>query len=299
MHEWLGIGSIARQTGLTPDTLRNWERRYGFPWPDRSAGGTRHYSPETLDQLLAVSRLIDQGERPGRAISQLQSARQDHRPGEAESAPDRDTGTALDARWIHEPKTFAAALDQALTTQDPATFIEQTAAPLMIEIGQAWARGEIDIYAEHGLSVLMNERVRQARARIPQPGAQSLRVLLITPPGEQHLLGPAMAACLIETAGARCLECGTGLPAPEAAKARVDWAADVIAVSASCAGSIRVLEAFLAQLRNLNPGVPLWLGGQGAIRLHRLPPGCVHLDTLEDIRRALQSASTDSHSLRP
>ncbi|MES1207962.1 MAG: MerR family DNA-binding transcriptional regulator, partial [Pseudomonadota bacterium] len=39
--EGLGIGAVAHMTGVDEHTLRIWERRYGFPKPERSSGGTR------------------------------------------------------------------------------------------------------------------------------------------------------------------------------------------------------------------------------------------------------------------
>jgi DNA-binding transcriptional MerR regulator len=30
---------VVQETGLRPDTLRAWERRYGLPQPDRRGGG--------------------------------------------------------------------------------------------------------------------------------------------------------------------------------------------------------------------------------------------------------------------
>ncbi|MCA9937221.1 MAG: MerR family DNA-binding transcriptional regulator, partial [Anaerolineales bacterium] len=35
---------VVQETGLKPDTLRAWERRYGVPSPERTAGGHRLYS---------------------------------------------------------------------------------------------------------------------------------------------------------------------------------------------------------------------------------------------------------------
>ena len=47
----IGIGAIAQEIGLTKDTLRVWERRYGFPQPMRSPGGERLYPQEQVTKL--------------------------------------------------------------------------------------------------------------------------------------------------------------------------------------------------------------------------------------------------------
>jgi len=61
--------------GISPNTLRSWERRYGFPCPTRSAGGHRQYAlgeiealrltlAETHNVSSAVSLARDRGEGP-------------------------------------------------------------------------------------------------------------------------------------------------------------------------------------------------------------------------------------------
>ena len=66
----LGIAAVERDTGLGKDTLRVWERRYGFPQPLRDACGERVYPAEQVDQLRLIKRLIDQGRRPGALLRQ-------------------------------------------------------------------------------------------------------------------------------------------------------------------------------------------------------------------------------------
>ena len=50
------LKAVLQETGLIADTLRAWERRYGLPTPNRSAGGHRLYSQydiETIKWLIA------------------------------------------------------------------------------------------------------------------------------------------------------------------------------------------------------------------------------------------------------
>ena len=62
------IAPVERETGLPKDTLRVWERRYGFPQPDRDASGDRLYPEAQVAQLRVVKRLMDRGLRPGRLL---------------------------------------------------------------------------------------------------------------------------------------------------------------------------------------------------------------------------------------
>ena len=49
------ISEVARATGLTEVNLRAWERRYGFPTPERVASGHRRYSSGDIDRILRVT----------------------------------------------------------------------------------------------------------------------------------------------------------------------------------------------------------------------------------------------------
>src|ERR1700758_2508741 len=63
-----GIAAVERETGLSKDTLRVWERRYGFPRPLRDAHGERSYPADQVMRLRMIRRLMDQGLRPGAIV---------------------------------------------------------------------------------------------------------------------------------------------------------------------------------------------------------------------------------------
>ena len=63
------IAAVERDTGLSKDVLRMWERRYGFPTPDRDANGERSYPAEQVEHLRLIKRLLDQGHRPGKLLA--------------------------------------------------------------------------------------------------------------------------------------------------------------------------------------------------------------------------------------
>src|SRR4051795_4308316 len=68
----LNISAVERETGLSKDVLRMWERRYGFPKPARDENGERQYSAAEVTKLRAIKRLMDVGTRPGKIIHKLQ-----------------------------------------------------------------------------------------------------------------------------------------------------------------------------------------------------------------------------------
>jgi DICT domain-containing protein len=48
------IGDVVQATGLTEAALRAWERRYGFPQPQREPSGHRRYAAEEVERILRV-----------------------------------------------------------------------------------------------------------------------------------------------------------------------------------------------------------------------------------------------------
>src|SRR6188768_4127647 len=62
--------AAAEVLGVSPNTLRSWERRYGFPKPSRTAGNHRHY------ELLELQTLRDALAQTGNISSAVELARQ-------------------------------------------------------------------------------------------------------------------------------------------------------------------------------------------------------------------------------
>ncbi len=67
----LGIGELARRTGLTQQVIRAWESRFDFPIPARTDGGRRLYSPDDVDRLQRVVALKESGVRLAQAVARI------------------------------------------------------------------------------------------------------------------------------------------------------------------------------------------------------------------------------------
>ena len=75
----LGIGELARRTGLTPQLIRAWETRFGFPEPVRTSSGRRRYDPRDVDRIGRVLSLKESGSRLAQAIARVQEEPADAR----------------------------------------------------------------------------------------------------------------------------------------------------------------------------------------------------------------------------
>src|SRR3954468_20027122 len=67
----LSIAAVERETGLSKDTLRVWERRYKFPSPSRDKLGERTYPPDQVEKLRLIKKLMDHGHRPSKLVGEI------------------------------------------------------------------------------------------------------------------------------------------------------------------------------------------------------------------------------------
>ena len=264
------IAAVERDTGLSKDVLRMWERRYGFPIPDRDANGERVYSADQVERLRLIKRLMDMGHRPGKLIAtpfEELAALAPRRAAPTRSMPAKqhaelDELVALIRR--HDGGSYVQAMQQRLARQGLQRFVQDTVAPLAHRIGEAWEQGRVEVFEEHLFTELTKRLLRQAIATLPA-GARRPRILLTTLPGEQHVLGLLMAETLFALEGAECIPLGTQTPLLEIGRAAIAHQADVVALSFSIAFPPRQIPALLLQLRmGLHAGIELWAGGRAS-----------------------------------
>jgi MerR family transcriptional regulator, light-induced transcriptional regulator len=285
------IAAVERDTGLSKDVLRMWERRYGFPTPERDGNGDRLYSAEQVERLRLIKRLMDQGHRPGKLIAtpyeelaMLAPRRMAANPvAPEEQNPELDELIELVRR--DDGSAYLQAMQQRLARQGLQRFVQDTVSPLAHRVGEAWEQGSVEVFEEHLFTELTKRLLRQAIGALP--AGTRPRILLTTLPGEQHLLGLLMAETLFALEGAECIPLGTQTPLQEIGGAATAHQVDVVALSFSAAFPQRQIPALLQQLRmGLQRGIELWVGGNGVLRLAETD-GVVPMPTLGDALVAL------------
>ena len=286
------ITAVERDTGLSKDVLRMWERRYGFPLPDRDSNGERSYSSQQVERLRLIKRLMDLGHRPGKLIatpveelSALVSRRSKTRSDEAHT-DSNELGELLALIKQHDSNAYQQAMQQRLARQGLQRFVQDTVAPLTHQVGEAWENGSVEVFEEHLFTELTKRLLRQAIAGLPS-GQRNPRILLTSVPGEAHVLGLLMAEALFALEGAECIPLGTQMPLLEISHAASAHRANIVALSFSLAFPQRQIPGLLQQLRMvLPPEVELWVGGRGVQRLAKIE-GVQLLTSLDNAVAAL------------
>lgn len=302
------IATIERETGLSKDVLRIWERRYGFPVPDRDAHGERLYPAQQLERLRLIKRLMDQGHRPGKLMAASNDALAQlalQRPVlcTTTNAPCLDHNSELTELLgpirQHDIAGYQHAMQQRLARQGLLHFVQYTVAPLAEQVGEAWASGQLAIFEEHLFTELTQRLLRQAIANLPRPSSHP-RIVLTTVPEEQHALGLLMVESLLALEGATCIPLGTQTPLAEISRAALAHQANIVALSFSSAYPKRQLTQTLQTLRHLlPPTVELWVGGNGVAKQRSNPDYWVLPGLEEPLHRLMQWRAESPSRLAP
>lgn len=294
----LSIAAVERDTGLSKDTLRVWERRYGFPVPERDALGERSYPFDQVERLRTIKRLLDAGHRPGRVVpmpaedlASLVAAlgnpasRRDALP---RASPPADLAQLLTQVRQNDPEGLRRALSRTLSRVGLGRFVLDVIAPLNGEVGEAWMQGRLEVFQEHLYTESVQVVLRDALHHLPPAGVGRPRVLLATVTGEPHGLGLLMAEAVLSLEGCRCVSLGVQTPVWDIVRAAEALEAQIVALSyTGCTGPNQVIDGLVELRSKLRPDVDVWVGGSAPVLQRRSIEGVQALPTLDQASDAL------------
>jgi DNA-binding transcriptional MerR regulator len=278
------IGVVERDTGIGRDTLRVWERRYGFPEPVRNDKGERMYSAQQLRHLQRIRRLLDQGLRPGKLLPLDEEKLDDLEArliAEIPNEPGADVQAVIAAIHCADVEKVNVLFRQQLEQHGMQKFILGLVIPLLATVGQLWASGQLQIFQEHFLSEQLIRFLNAEIAKLQKNTAKP-RVLLATLPGEEHTLGLLMVAAILSSHGITAINLGSEVPMEQIGAAVKQFRADIVGITFSGAYQYRNIRPHLIELRQLIPDdVEVWTGGEGVHRLRKLPQGVTKIKSLD------------------
>ncbi len=293
----INIAAVERDTGISKDTLRVWERRYGFPQPARDDYDERSYPLDQVEKLRLIKRLMDAGHRPGKIVHLPLDDLQRLSEGLA-SAPERistdgdvqDLRVYLDLIKGHQVEELRRSLSQALLRHGLGRFVVDVVAPLNIQVGDAWLRGYLEIFEEHLYTESIQVVLRNAINTLPKPQNDTgPKVLLTTFPQEPHGLGLLMVEAMFALEGCRCVSLGTQTPIYDIVLAAESQKADIVALSfTACVNTNQVIDG-LSELRaKLPQRTHVWVGGTSPVLYRKPIAGVTAVPELVQIRDSLE-----------
>ena len=263
--------AVARETEVPADTFRAWERRYGIPRPQRTAGGHRLYS----ERDIAIIRWLRDRTAEGMNISQavmllnnsLAEAPEEPRPAPAPVA-------------AYEPRAISRVVDDftsALVSFDASRserilaeafglypvehVLLQIVQPTMVEIGERWHRGEINVAAEHFASQFVRRKL-SSMVNMFDSAAGRGRVIVACAPLELHDLGARFVALFLVRKGWHVIYLGPQVPLPDLLETIRTTRADLVCLSASMPETAVELAEVAEAIRTGFPHVQVGYGGR-------------------------------------
>jgi DNA-binding transcriptional MerR regulator/methylmalonyl-CoA mutase cobalamin-binding subunit len=288
----LPIHAVERETGVSKELLRMWERRYGFPAPARDAQGDRIYPPEQVTKLRLLRRLLDHGFRPGKIIemptAELEKLLRARYSKSLESAPEleRELIGMLRNGDAHQVREY---LSHQMVRMGLQAFILEFLQYANTIVGDAWMRGIIEVHEEHLYTEQVQSLIRTAITGL-RTAAAAPRVMLTTPPGENHTLGILMTEAMLRLDSIDAVCFGAVMPVRDIVQAAQKHRMDIVALSFSASyPSSRAID-FLEELRFRLPlSMAIWAGGGALQSGKRMVDGVEQFQDLGSIRKGVES----------
>jgi methanogenic corrinoid protein MtbC1 len=269
------LKAVVQQTGLKPDTLRAWERRYGLPSPVRSGGRHRLYTQRDIEVLrwlmarqhegLSISLAVDlwrQIEAGGRDPL-LAAAPFPPLPGSiAEAQPVGDMLDHLRQEWLaaclaYDEQRAEQAMMQAFALYRPETVCLELLQRALRDVGDLWQQGTATVQQEHFASELAIRQLESLLMAVP-PATRPGQILAACPPQEYHVFGLLLLTLLLRRRGWAVVYLGADVPVEQLEATVAAVRPDLVVLAAQRLPSAATL---LETARVLQGRVPVGYGG--------------------------------------
>jgi MerR family transcriptional regulator, light-induced transcriptional regulator len=289
------IRAVERMTSVPAPTLRSWERRYGFPAPARTATARRLYSDEDVRAIRWVREQTERGLSVAQAIEWAQAGGHNEGLAPTGAAPAPAAEDAVPAATLVQALVDGvthydeAAVERAMTTafaHYPSDYVLlDIITPALVEVGEAWARGDLPVAAEHFFSSLVRRRLMGLLAAQPAITPRA-SIALACLPNEQHELGLLMLALFLRWGGIVVLYLGADVPVEDLGRLAASGRVDALCLSGGREAEWDALRSLVGQVRAAGNQVPIYVGGPG-LGERSLPEGVVPLggDLRQVVRR--------------
>ncbi len=251
------VNEVEERTKVPASTLRQWERRYGFPMPARSESGYRFYSDFDVQQIESMKLFIADGVPASRAAILVKNAKRNP----SQPKPTAQLAQVLLSAMMNLNDIEAdKLLSEAYALHTVEKVLLEIIRPTMLELGNMWHDGKISTTAEHFASSYVQGKLRGLFS-LASANQFSASIIVTCAPGDQHELGALMLAVLLRRQGYRVYYIGANTPVADLVILAKQMKPLSVMISASTTESV---ERLLEEKTALKRAAPLMIyGGAG------------------------------------
>jgi MerR family transcriptional regulator, light-induced transcriptional regulator len=256
--------AVVRDTGVPADTFRAWERRYGIPRPQRTAGGHRLYSERDIALIRWLRDRTDEGMNVSHAVLLLETML-----GTAEVDSSNTEARTLDTLAEHivnaltgfDAQAAERVLGEAFALYPFEDVLLGLIQPGLIEVGERWHRGEITVASEHFATEFVRRKM-SSLLNVFETYAQRETVVVGCAPHELHDLGILLASLFLVRRGWHVVYLGAQVPLQALLETIRTVAPTLVCLSATTVESVPGLIECAKAVRKHFPQVHFGYGGR-------------------------------------
>src|SRR5215212_2330684 len=294
--------AVARETGVPADTFRAWERRYGMPRPQRTPGGHRLYSERDIAIIRWLRDRTDEGVNISHAVLLLSNtldASATDLPAGNDMA--RALGQLIDevvqALTNFDSTQADHILSEAFSIYPFEQVLLELVQPAMVEIGERWHRGEINVAVEHFATQFVRRKLASLLSMFEHIAGRAT-VVVGCAPGELHDLGALLSALFLVRRGWHVIYLGPQVPLFDLLETVHSLKPNLVCLSASTMETALELIPVARALTEAYPQMHFGYGGRvfniNPELRHSMPGVFLGQDARElvDITEQLQSSGS-------
>ena len=225
MNKLINIKAVESITGISQHVIRAWENRYKAVEPIRTDSNHRMYSDDQITKLELLKKLTDNGYAIGRiahlSIHELSEHLTNIKPeyhfepmGSASPSFQDIIDSCIAYTMLYKAQEIQETLEVAVHEYGQFVFLREVIEPLLVKVGELWAKGEMRVSHEHFIAAVIKQTLNNLVSS-NKTTSDAKSIVLATTSGELHEMGCLMGAVIASSFGLRTIYLGTSLPAEE------------------------------------------------------------------------------------
>jgi DNA-binding transcriptional MerR regulator len=290
------ISDLQRFSGIQPQTIRMWEKRYNALQPIRSEGNTRYYNDDQLKRLLNIVSLNHAGLKISRIcklsndeIHQILQS-EIHKTTSDDKRVEYFISQLIHYALDYDGYTIDKLLSECIELFGIQTTYKRIIYPLLIRVGLMWCQDSICPAQEHFLSGFIRQKLYTAINNIAaSAGNVNPTWLLFLPEDESHDIGLLVAHYLLRNGNQRIIYLGANVPFESIQEVMQHQRIEHMLFFFIRVRPVSEAEQYLQRLRNNFPNVSIYFSGNPKlIDDLQFDPSINRLKTIEEFEAAIE-----------